>query len=174
MKFILTLLSVIIHLASFAQIPNKSEYPLDTVNHIVFGSYPEIHNSSYKGLPDTLLANFPNRNQIDFKNLSSTKRDSLVILYWRKFRANFNNSVDFNTLDISKKTKSFFFTLYFSSDGTIKYIFYNWNKYPDNNESFNNEFIQFSSEYDFKGFPKGIEWSQCGTFMYKNGKPKYR
>ncbi|PTB90781.1 hypothetical protein C9994_16790 [Marivirga lumbricoides] len=142
------------------------------MNNIIFGSYPEIHHSYYKGLTDSILIQYPNRTKIDFKNLSSSQRNSLVIIYWNKFQSDFNNSIDFDEVSINKKTKSFFFTLHFNLNGHLEYLFYNWNKYPDNNDSFNKKFIQFASQYDFSGFPQGIKWSQCGTFTYKNGKPK--
>lgn len=97
-KIVLILLSSIIYHSGIAQTPNPTEYPLDTLNGIVFGSYPKINNSLYKGLADSILEVFPNRTKIDFKNISSTSRDSLVSVYWRKFRTDFNNSVDFGSL----------------------------------------------------------------------------
>lgn len=172
MKVILVFLFVNIYFVCQGQNTNKVEIPLDTVNNIIFGYTPEIYHSPYQGLDDSVLVRYPNRTRVDFEKLSSSQRDSLVTTYWGKFRSEFNSSVDFDDVAINKKTKSFFFTLLFNLDGQLAYLFYSWNKYPDNNESFNKAFIQFASQYDFKGFPAGREWSQCGTFTYKNGKPK--
>lgn len=170
---VLFIILLIIPTAVFSQkntILNK--LPLDTLNGLITGSYPEIHFSEFKGLPDSLLILYPNRSNVNFQNLTSSKRDSSVVLQWKKLNQAFNESLDFNAININRKTKSFFFTLYFEPDGRLKYLFYNWNKYPDNNHLFNKAFALFVSSYDFSMFPKGKAWSQCGTFSYKKNKRK--
>jgi hypothetical protein len=147
--------------------PALIQSPLDTINGLIIGSYPEIHASKLKGLPDSLLIPYPNRNNVDFTNLTSSQRDSTVQLIWKKLNQDFNKSISSNSIKINRKTKFFFFTLYFDPDGKLRYLFYNWNKFPDNNSQFNERFILFVSQYDFSGFPQGKAWSQCGTFTYK-------
>lgn len=156
----------------FAQDMKMVSNSLDTINGIVFGSYPELFRSNYKGIDRELLAKCPNRSHVDFEGITASQRDSIIAAEWLKFRKNFNEFVDFETISIDKKTKEFFFTLYFNDRGDVTHVFYNWNKYPNPNKRFNETFKAFAADYDFGNFPAGKSYSQCGTFVYKKGKPK--
>jgi len=137
---------------------------LDTVDYVVTGCYPVVFRSAYKGLPEELLEQYPNRNYVHFDETTDQERDSLVIVHLSKFELDFNKTL--HTTAINKKTNEFFYTFYFNSDGQLAYIFYNWDKFPDLNEIFNKAFIAFATRYDFGGLPKGKPWSQCVTLVY--------